>query len=140
MFSHLLSRVFFFFSSNTDDSDDENAINEKHARVFLFQVTGDTRFKHRSTPLKTLLGDGVVLCRLLNRAKRGTVPKINTSKSFVQLVCFSFSFPFSSSFLNHLLFFFLDRKTSRTIAKDVACLESRKCTSLRHWTCSRATT
>ena len=75
--------------ARADDSDDENEVKEKYARTFLAKVTGDKRFRHRANTLQSLLGDGVVLCQLLNRMKRGTVPKISPSSSmrFVLIVC-----------------------------------------------------
>jgi len=68
-------------SSSEYDSDDDNAMNEKRARKFLVEVTGDKRFKHRKDSLQSLLEDGVILCKLLNRIKHGIIPKINSSSS-----------------------------------------------------------
>ena len=80
---------------------------EKCVRMWLAQVLADPRFESE-TPLQTLLGDGVALCQLANKVKKGAVPRINPASSLRFMLVVSASTPTHTSLhtqnVSHTLF------------------------------------
>lgn len=72
-------------SKETASGSDE----EKQVRTWLAQLLADPRFESE-TPLQTLLGDGVALCQLANKVKKGAVPRINPASSLRFMLVVSF--------------------------------------------------
>ena len=116
--------------ANDSISEEELSIREWLASLFSepkFTAT-DPRVS-----LQTLLGDGVLVCQLANKIKKGSVARINPPNAlrFMLVVCPFVSFSVSFIVLN-LMLFVVDRKTFVIIAKHVETLVYRNLLCLSH--------
>ena len=91
---------------NDKIDDDELSIREGLASIF-----SEPKFTEKDPyiSLQTLLGDGVLICQLANKIKKGTIARINPSNSlrFMLVVCYYYYYFFFSLSLS-LSFFFDD--------------------------------
>ena len=112
-------------------SEDELSIRE-----WLGSLFSDPRFTavDPRVSLQTLLGDGVLVCQLANKVKKGTIARINPSNAlrFMLVVCFFspiFTFSFLCSFFKSdhmvLVSLCLCRRTFATIVRHAEHLAFR---------------